>query len=52
MTTWQLFIQALGYLMLFDLCVVVLGAAWLLHEERREEREVKQLERMYARRGW
>ena len=51
MTTWQLFIQALGYLMLLDLCVVLLGAAWLLRAERREAREVKQLERMYAREG-
>ena len=51
MTLWQMFIEALGYLMLFDLGVAVLGAAWLLRAERREAREVKQLERMYAREG-
>ena len=51
MTTWQLFIQGLGYLMLVDLgCLLMFcGIAWL--KSLRERREVAQLKAMYAREG-
>jgi len=45
MTTWQLFIQALGYMMLVDMgCVLLLGSV-ILWDEWREECERKELER-------
>ena len=46
MTTWQLFIQALGYLMLVDLgCVLLLGSL-ILWENWQEDCERKELERL------
>ena len=49
MTTWQLFVQALGYLMLLDLGGVLVICAVLLwheHRESRETQEIQELERM------
>lgn len=49
MTLWQTFIEGLGYLMLGDLAAIIFGCAYLLWKDRRERREVSQLNAMYAR---
>ena len=51
MTTWQLFIQGLGYLMLFDMGCALLFCGIVWWESGRKQREVEQLEDWYAREG-
>jgi len=52
MTTWQLFIQGLGYLMLFDIGCALLFFGIVWWESGMEQPELEQWEDWYAREGW